>query len=163
MGSWIRRYTKEVLVLVVLLVGVHLFKTRKHPAGPAPTVQVRLLDGSKAAIGGASERPVLLHFWATWCGVCSLEESSIESLSRDARVLTVATRSGSAAEVRRHMEQRGLTFPVVNDADGSLARKYGVHEFPSSFFLSPSGRITTSEVGYTTWLGLKLRLLIAGW
>ena len=78
-------------------------------------------------------------------------------------MLTVATHSGSAADLRRHMQARGLTFPVVNDPDGSLARKYGVHEFPSTFFLSRSGAITTSEVGYTTGLGLRLRRWIAGW
>lgn len=163
MPGWVRRYGKEGLFVLVLLVGVHLFKTRKHPTGPAPVVPVQLLDGTRVELGAAGAEPLMLHFWATWCGVCSLEESTIESLSRDGHVLTVATHSGSAADLRRHMQARGLTFPVVNDPDGSLARKYGVHEFPSTFFLSRSGAITTSEVGYTTGLGLRLRRWIAGW
>jgi peroxiredoxin len=157
-----RRYAKELAVLVALLVALHFYKTRNHPGGSAPVLSARLLDGSEVTLAGRDSQPVLLHFWATWCGVCRMEESSVESLSHGARVVGVATHSGSAADVQRYMREHGLSFPVVNDADGSIARRYGVHEFPSSFFVSRSGSIVTSEVGYTTAPGLRLRLWLAG-
>ncbi len=162
-GRTARRHAFEVALLLALLIGVHAYKTRDHPGGQAPVRAARLLDGTEVTLGGPHERPRLLHFWATWCGVCRLEESSIEALSHRVDVVSVAVRSGPGAEVERYMRERGLSFPVVNDPDGVLSRSYGVHAYPTSFFVSPSGRITTSEVGYTTSLGLRLRLWLAGW
>jgi thiol-disulfide isomerase/thioredoxin len=150
-------------LVIALLAAVHVYKTRNHPGGPAPRHGARLLSGASVTLGGKSSEPVLVHFWATWCGVCRMEEGSIESLSKSARVLSIAVHSGSSADVQRYMAERGLSFPVVNDPAGDLARAYGVHEYPSSFFVSPAGNIVTSEVGYTTSLGLKARMWLADW
>jgi len=162
MGRIARRHAWEVALVLAVLIGVHAYKTRDHPSD-APVIEARLLDGREIMLGGPHLRPRLLHFWATWCGVCRMEEGSVEALSHGADVVSVAVRSGSGAEVQRYMQERGLTFPVVNDPDGVLSRAHGVHAYPTSFFVSPDGRITTSEVGYTTALGLRLRLWLASW
>ncbi|MFT3926693.1 MAG: protein disulfide oxidoreductase [Myxococcales bacterium] len=158
----LKTYALQGLLFIGLLYAVHLYKTRNHTGETAPMVLGHLLDGGSAQLGGQHEGPVLLHFWATWCGVCSLEEGSIEALSRDVRVISVASRSGSDQDVRKHMRSRGLTFPVINDPSGAIARAYGVREYPSSFFVTRQGSVATSEVGYTTSLGLRLRLWYAG-
>lgn len=60
------------------------------------------------------------------------------------------------------MREHELDFPVVNDPDGSIARAWGVHAVPASFILSPDGQIRFVEVGYTTGIGIRLRLWLAG-
>jgi thiol-disulfide isomerase/thioredoxin len=149
-------------MLLGVLTLVHLYKTRNHPSGAAPVISARQLDGTPVTLGGPGEGPLLLHFWATWCGVCRMEESSVEALSKGARVLSVAVSSGSADEVRAYMTEHGLSFAVINDPNRVLARKFGVAEYPTSLFLSSSGNIVTSEVGFTTRIGLELRLWLAG-
>jgi peroxiredoxin len=61
------------------------------------------------------------------------------------------------------MSEHGLTYPVVSDPDGSIARRYGVQAYPTSFFLAADGTIKASETGYTTTLGLKARQWFASW
>jgi thiol-disulfide isomerase/thioredoxin len=121
-----------------------------------------LVDSEGRHLSLIGEGPTLVHGFATWCGVCRLEESSVQNVAGSARVIGIASRSGSPAEVKAYMREHGLTYPVVLDADGSLAQKLGVHAFPSSFFIDRQGEIVAREVGYTTELGLRVRLWLAG-
>jgi thiol-disulfide isomerase/thioredoxin len=165
-----KRSVREVLASVarqLLLVGlalfaVQLYQTRSHPGGAAPEISARLLTGEPIKLGGAGAEPVALHFWASWCGVCKLEEGNVASLAEGGRVITVASRSGSAANVQAYMRARGLSFPVVLDESGAIAARYGVRAYPSTFFVDRAGGIDASVVGYTTTLGFKLRLWLAG-
>jgi hypothetical protein len=64
--------------------------------------------------------------------------------------------------VRSYLGERGLDFPVLVDPDGRLAGRYGVRGVPTTLVIGPEGRIRSREVGYTTGLGLRLRLWMAG-
>ena len=109
-----------------------------------------------------SKQPTLVQFWATWCPVCRAEQSSIEALASDyPNTITVAMQSGNAAAVNKFMREQSLSFPVINDADGSLAQAWGVHAVPASFIVDSKGQIRFVEIGYTTGLGLRLRLWLA--
>jgi peroxiredoxin len=122
----------------------------------------RLLDGAGVNLANERGRPVLVHFWAEWCPICRLEQGSIEALSRDYRVISVATTSGNADEVRAHMQSEGLSFPVLLDEEGDLARAWGVRGVPASFVIDSSGRIANAMVGYTSGIGFRIRLWLAG-
>jgi peroxiredoxin len=70
--------------------------------------------------------------------------------------------SGKAEEVARYMREQGITFSALNDQDGRISAAWGVHAVPASFIITPDGQIRFVEVGYTTSLGLRLRLWLAG-
>ncbi|WP_317623011.1 redoxin domain-containing protein [Thiohalobacter thiocyanaticus] len=95
--------------------------------------------------------------------MCRLEEDSIDALARDRPVLTVALDSGSDGELKQYMTEQGLEFTVINDRDGAIAARYGVQGVPASFVIGPQGDIRFTSVGYTTGVGLRLRLWLAGW
>jgi thiol-disulfide isomerase/thioredoxin len=158
-----RKRALEVLLFVVLVAGIRAWQQRDMPSGAAPPLAGTKLDGSAYILPARPGQPVLVQFWATWCSICRMEQGGIEAISRDHRnTITVAMQSGSAAEVRKHLVKEGLDFPVVNDPDGSLSAAWGVHAVPASFVIGPDGRIRFVEVGYTTGLGLRLRLWLAG-
>jgi thiol-disulfide isomerase/thioredoxin len=161
MTRLIRRYALEGVLLLAAVLAIRTYQTRGHADGQAPQVEARLLDGTPVRLGEPGSAPVMLHFWASWCGVCRAEEGNVQALAKGGQILGVASRSGSSAEVQRYMQEHGLSFPVVNDPQGVIARKYGVQAYPSSFFLAADGSIQSSEVGYTTTLGLRLRLWLA--
>jgi peroxiredoxin len=152
----------ELAAIVVLIVAVRVWTQQGLAGGKAPPLTGTDLAGSELSLAGQRGRPVLVHFWATWCPVCRLEEDSIESIARDHAVIAVAMQSGGADELAAYMAGKGLSFPVLNDPDGSLAARYGVRGVPSSFVVDASGDIRFVEVGYTTSLGLRLRLWLAG-
>ncbi len=154
---WLRR-TAEIGFLVALVLGARAYVSRGAATGPAPALEGVALNGSRVSLSSLLGRPVLVHFWATWCPVCRLEEANIQAVSRHHAVITVATRSGDATELGEYMEERGLDFPVVLDESGFLATRYGVRGVPVSFIVDAGGQIRFVEVGYTTELGLRARL-----
>ena len=102
-----------------------------------------------------------MHFWASWCPICRAEQGSIEALARDYPAVTVAMQSGSDEEVARYMQKEALGLPVLNDPEGMLAAQWGVRGVPASFIVDGAGQIRFVEVGYTTEIGLRLRLWLA--
>ena len=146
---------------VVLAQGISWWKSRDAMSGNLSDFNVELMDGSQFAISSFSGEPVLFHFWATWCPVCGLQKGSVESIAKDYPVVSIASWSEGEAEVKSYMQQNGLTFPVMLDESGQLARSFGLKGVPASFILSPSGEIKFVESGYTTELGLRLRLWLS--
>ncbi len=158
---WLKR-TLKLLLFVVLIAGIRTWQHRDMANGSAPPLQGALLDGHAYALPTKPATPVLVHFWATWCPVCRAEQGSIEAIARDnPNVITVAMQSEGPAEVSRHLAREGLHFPVVNDPEGRLSAAWGVHAVPATFIVNPDGQVRFIEVGYTTEIGLRLRLWLA--
>lgn len=154
-------YAAEGVLFILLLLGVHSWQTRELPTGQAMALEGTLLNGQSASLNALRGRPVLVHFWATWCPVCKLEQDNINAIAQDHQVFSIAMQSGVDQAVREHMTQNHLTFPVINDADGRLAQRWGIRGVPTSFILDATGHIRFVEVGYTTEAGLRLRLALA--
>lgn len=161
--SKIRSILKEIVIYGVLLIlianVISYLRSPEQEQKPAFTGQ--LIDGSMATLEEFAGKPLILHFWATWCPTCRLEAPAIESLSNDYQVVSIAVESGDAAEVGAFMEENGYTFPVLNDPDGSIRRHFRVKAFPTTFILDGNGEIVFTEVGYTSNIGLRLRMKLA--
>ncbi len=153
----------QILLFVLLIAGIRFWQQRDMATGAAPMLQGMTLAGQPYSLPAHPDRPVMVHFWATWCPICRTEQSSIADMASDyPNAITVAMQSGKSDAVANHMREQGIEFPVVNDPDGSIARAWGVHAVPVSFIIAPDGKIRFVEVGYTTGIGLRLRLWLAG-
>lgn len=104
----------------------------------------------------------MLYFWASWCKICEFEQGSIRSISRDYPILSVALQSGSTMQVSDYMKQHNLNMPTIVDEFGEIASRYGVRGTPAAFFIDANGSIRSVEVGYTSELGMRVRLWLAG-
>jgi len=161
-AKW-RGYAINALVLVIIVAGIRYWQHRDMASGAAPALQGVTLAGQPYTLAARPGKPVLVHSWATWCPICRAEQDSIAAIAHDhANVITVAMQSGTAEQVSRHMLEQGIAFPVLNDSDGRLSGAWGVHAVPASFIISPDGQVRFIEVGYTTGIGLRLRLWLAG-
>ncbi len=158
-----RRWVLDVGLVFIVVFAVQAWQTRSMPVGKAPTLEGSLLSGQKVSLQDFRGNPVLVHFWATWCPVCRTEEGNIQNVAKDYRVLSVAMTSGAANEVSKYMRENGLDFPVLVDESGLLSVAWGVRGVPSSFIIDANGKIRHLAVGYTTELGLRFRLWLAGW
>ncbi len=155
-----RRWLPELLILLLVLVGVHLWQTRQLPHGPAPLLAGELLDGGRFDLEAMRGRVVLVHFWGSWCAVCRLESDTIAALTRRHVVIGVAVGEDSG-QVQHYFEQAGLDYPVIPDPDGRLQRVWKVRGVPASFIVDRRGQIRFRSVGYTTRTGLEIRLWLA--
>jgi thiol-disulfide isomerase/thioredoxin len=150
-----------LVIFIVVVQGVNLWKTRNAQSGNLSDFNGVLMDGTSFKVAQYSGEPVLLHFWATWCPICEMEKDSIESISQDHPVISIASWSESESAVDAYMIENDLTFPVMLDNEGTLAQGFGVKGVPTSFILAPDGEITFVETGYSTETGLRLRLWLS--
>jgi len=158
-----RSYAINLLLFVAVVAGVRFWQQRDMVRGAAPVLHGITLAGLPYALPTHPERPVLVHFWATWCPICRAEQDAIAAIAHDdPNVITIAMQSGRPEEVVRYMKEQGIDFRVVNDPEGGISSAWGVHAVPASFIIAPDGQIRFVEVGYTTGMGLRLRLWLAG-
>jgi thioredoxin-related protein len=91
-----------------------------------------------------------------------MEAANIEFLSKYYQVITIAVKSGSDYDLKRYLDEHGYSFLVVNDKDGALSRKFQIAGYPTTFIYDKNNKLAFKEVGYSSTLGLWLRLLWAG-
>lgn len=151
-----------MLVFVVVLL-FQWWQSRDLASGPAPALAGYMLSGENLDLKDLQGKPVLVHFWATWCPVCRTQDGNIHNLAQDYQVLGIASNSGDARDIRQYLDQERLEFPVMLDETGELGNSWGVKGVPSSFIIDSGGEIRSIAVGYTTEIGLRIRLWLAGW
>jgi thiol-disulfide isomerase/thioredoxin len=161
-SKW-RSYALNAVLIVVVVAGIRLWQQRDMVSGAAPVLKGVTLMQTLYELPAHPDKPTLVHFWATWCPICRTEQGTIAAIARDyPNTITVAMNSGLTNEVAQYMKEQGIAFPTVNDPDGSISAAWGVHAVPASFIIAPDGKIQFVEVGYTTEMGLRLRLWWAG-
>lgn len=158
----VKKFLKEILLFAVILFVVsNILSYLRSPelqSSSLPRIEATLIDGTAFSSNETEGKPLVVHFWATWCPVCKAEASNIQALSEEYEILTIAVNSGSDDVLHRYMQQNGYRFRVLNDAEGQWAGRFNVDVFPTTFIFNGKGELRFTEVGYTTTLGLKGRL-----
>ncbi|MGB7801843.1 protein disulfide oxidoreductase [Buttiauxella sp.] len=166
MFSKLRRWGRESLVIVLIVVTIVVlmdwWRAPKMP-GSFDSTPLYTVDGQTITLNALSEeRPLLLYFWASWCGVCRYTTPSVARLVEEkANVMSIALRSGEPQEVARWLAQKKVILPVVNDASGALSRHWQIGVTPTLVVLY-KGEVVSSTTGWTSYWGMKLRLWWAG-
>jgi len=163
MKRWnFRVILKEIAIALVLLfiISSVLSYIRKPslPTHGMPNVEITLLDGTIFKVD--DDKPLVIHFWATWCPTCKLEAPNIDYISqkyKEYSVLTVAVNSGTNEEVKAYIDNRKFKFRVINDENASLAKEFKIRAYPTTLIYN-RGILRFSEAGYTTTAGLLARL-----
>ena len=144
-------------MILVAYIGMQLWMSRDTPDGLAPDIKGVTLTGQVFDLQQI-DQPVLIHFWATWCTICRIEQGAINDIAQDHNIITIASQSGTRNEVKAIVQERGISAPVIVDSSNQLANLYGVRAFPSSFVVTPEGKIVFREIGLTSEWGIRLRL-----
>lgn len=146
------------LTLPVLFFGLSAVLDRGLVREIPPPLATSDLNGKPFAWADAAGRPVLLYFWATWCPLCGAMQNSLTSVDADHQVITVALQSGTESELRAYLQTQGLAWRVISDPAGLIGARYGLRGVPALFFIDRHGRIRFTATGYTTEIGIRVRL-----
>jgi thiol-disulfide isomerase/thioredoxin len=154
-----RRWLIELSIFLVALAAFQIWQVRNAARGPAPEVAAHQLDGSPVHIPDRHDgQATLLYFWADWCPVCRTTAGNVTALAADWPVTSIASQSGDAAAIAHVMRERGYAWPTVPDSSGDIRKRYGLPGFPAFVVVAPDGDIRFVSLGYTSELGLRLRL-----
>ncbi len=159
----LRRLALDAALVVGVFLAASAWQSRGLlGAGIQPALAAQDLGGRPVSLADLRGKPALVAFWAPWCGVCSAQSDNLGRVQRwvgaRAGVVSVATAYGDEAEVRRHVADKGIDYPVWLGGD-TAAHAFRVEVYPTVYFLDAEGRVKRSVSGYTTTLGMLWRLL----
>jgi peroxiredoxin len=120
----------------------------------APDFTLRNTQGESVSLNDFRGQPVVLNFWATWCGPCRIEmptlESRFERFGEQGLVILAVNFDEPKERVRTYGEEFGLTFPLLLDPGAVVQRLYLNRSYPTSFFVDPDGVIQVQQIGVMT-------------
>jgi thiol-disulfide isomerase/thioredoxin len=110
-------------------------------------------------------KPVILHFWATWCGPCVKELPDLDAFAgkqKAAHIVAIATDLKDAEKIRNFYQSKGITnLTIAFDKSGSLHRSLNTTGLPTTIFINSQGHEIGRIQGIIEWTGKAGRLLKA--
>ena len=122
--------------------------------GPAPSFELKAMDGRVFKSSDLKNKMIILNFWATWCVPCIKEMPELNKAYyslKDSGVEIIAVNfAESRSEVDEFVSEHHLGFPVFLDEYGDTAQDYKVRSLPVTYFISPDGIVVDVVFGGVT-------------
>lgn len=121
----------------------------------APNFTLADLEGNEVSLADFEGRPVIINFWATWCGPCRIEmpelQETYEERQEEGLAILAVNMEETPEMVRRFFyDDLRLTFTPLLDRDGDVTDLYGVFNLPTTYFVNPEGTIAAVHRGPLT-------------
>ena len=117
----------------------------------APNFELQNLDGQSISLSSLKGSPVLINFWATWCGPCVSEMPYIQEIHEewsDKGLIVLAINLGdNASQAEQFLQDHNLSLPVLLDTNKVVAPKYGIRAIPTTFFIDKNGIVRVKIIG----------------
>ena len=154
----------DAVLLAAVFVAVHAWQTRGLPLEQAaPVTELALLDAPGIRNAVVPGQVVIVYFFAPWCGVCRVSIDNLDDLVTGGQVAwgtVVALDYVDAHEVREFIDGAEVSLPVLL-GQSRTAADWSVRAFPTYYVIDAAGDIHSRSVGYSTYLGMRLRAWMA--
>jgi len=116
----------------------------------APDFVLSSLEGQEVRLSKLRGRPVLLHFWTTWCRPCRREMGYLQKAFKEKgkEINFLAINLGEpAGKVREFVNKEGIDFTIALDKGMVVKNIYNIRYIPTTFFIDEQGVICQVKVG----------------
>jgi cytochrome c biogenesis protein CcmG/thiol:disulfide interchange protein DsbE len=133
-----------------------------RPGDPAPPLAGPTLDGATIDLASFRGRPVIVNFWASWCGPCRNEfpllKSAAAKYGADGLTIIGTVFLDDVDDARSFAGFSGATWPSLTDPTGEHARDWRVVAPPQTYFIGRDGIIASRQIGELTQADLDRQL-----
>lgn len=116
----------------------------------APDFTAELIDGSTVTLSDFKGKPVIINFWATWCGPCVKEMPAFERLKENYgdEIGILAVNCGEDADtIKDFADANGYTFPIALDEEYQVSMLYPTNSIPYTVVINGNGKVTHVSSG----------------
>ena len=121
---------------------------------PAPEFTLSTPEGETVTLSDLRGRPVVLNFWATWCGPCRAEMPELQRLHENLEpagvVVLGVNQNETETAIASFRQELGVDFPTVIDRRMGVSREYAVNSIPTTFFIDRDGTVRDIFTGPMT-------------
>ena len=145
------------LPLILLIILGLVLLTRTAPAAPAtvgstaPDFSLADLDGNPIHLADLRGRPVIVNFWASWCGPCVEEfpllRDAVAEHADDGLAVIGIVFDDRSETARGFMRRNEATWAAAMDPGQRVADAYGILSVPETFFIGRDGTIVARQIG----------------
>jgi cytochrome c biogenesis protein CcmG/thiol:disulfide interchange protein DsbE len=143
------------LATVAGLLGLLVWRLTHRPSppaigGPAPVFTTKRIDGGSFDLASVRGKPIVINFWASWCGPCKAEAAALEQQWQRYRhqgvVFLGIDYTDQTGDARRFLAHHGVTYSTLLDGSGTIGDRYGITGVPETYFIDRKGRIVGEHI-----------------
>jgi peroxiredoxin len=145
----------SALLLAVMLGGTSLPAVESSEAiKPAPSWELKDVDGKTIRSSDIKGKIVILDFWATWCAPCRAEIPGFIDLQKQygkdgVAVIGVSLDEGEPSAVKKFAEKLGVNYPILLGDQKIVSAFGGIDAIPTTFIIDREGGIASRHFGLT--------------
>jgi peroxiredoxin len=152
-----------LLLIYFLMKSQPFCSVSKLQGQPAPDFSLLSLSGEVVQLSALKhKKPVVLSFWASWCGYCMQEMPHLQTYyaaqsveKRPVEFFSINL-GDSRAVVEEISAKYHLTFPILLNPTGEMSQRYGVSSLPMNMFIDPNGVVESVTMGYHQDIAQKI-------